>query len=295
MAGLIMGIDGGGTSCRAALADADGRILGRGLSGAANILSDPEGTLRHIRSAALSALSEAGLPEERLSTLTAVLGLAGNNAGDAVHAVARRLPFGDAEIVSDGLIALEGALGSGDGAVAILGTGSIFLLRHAGAVRSFGGWGFVIGDFGSGARIGQAALRDSLLAHDGILRESPLTRRLLQDFGGEPGQMVDFARHASPGDFGRHAPAVFAAAEAGDAVALAILDDAGRSVDACLDTMLAISGPTPLALLGGLAPLYGPHLAERHRARLVAPRGDALSGAVALAAARHAARQRGVA
>lgn len=291
MSDLILGIDGGGTSCRAALADATGRILGRGKSGAANILSDPEGTLVHIRAAALAALAEAGLPEERISTLTTVLGLAGNNAGAAVHAVAARLPFADAEIVSDGLIALEGALGPADGAVAILGTGSIFLLRHQGTVQSFGGWGFVIGDFGSGARIGQAALRETLLAHDGIRPESGLTRTMLAAHGDAPGPMVEFARHATPGDFGRHAPEVFAAARAGDPVALDILTEAARSVDACLDRMLALSGPTPLSLLGGLAPLYPDYLAERHRARLVAPLGDAVSGAVALARARLLARR----
>ncbi|HEX2147691.1 MAG TPA: N-acetylglucosamine kinase, partial [Pseudorhizobium sp.] len=34
MAAYFVGIDGGGTSCRAAVADAQGRILGRGRSGA---------------------------------------------------------------------------------------------------------------------------------------------------------------------------------------------------------------------------------------------------------------------
>ena len=40
MADYVIGIDGGGTSCRAALADRNGTLLGRGKSGASNILTD---------------------------------------------------------------------------------------------------------------------------------------------------------------------------------------------------------------------------------------------------------------
>jgi N-acetylglucosamine kinase-like BadF-type ATPase len=57
----ILGIDGGGTSCRAAVAGADGRILGRGKSGAANILTDPDNALIHIVGAATAAFEEANI------------------------------------------------------------------------------------------------------------------------------------------------------------------------------------------------------------------------------------------
>lgn len=52
MTNYLIGIDGGGTSCRAAVATADGRILGRGKAGAANILTDPETALANIGEAA---------------------------------------------------------------------------------------------------------------------------------------------------------------------------------------------------------------------------------------------------
>ncbi|MET0172534.1 MAG: BadF/BadG/BcrA/BcrD ATPase family protein, partial [Agrobacterium vaccinii] len=38
----LVGVDGGGTSCRAAVADVNGQILGRGKSGASNIMSAPD-------------------------------------------------------------------------------------------------------------------------------------------------------------------------------------------------------------------------------------------------------------
>lgn len=284
MPNYILGIDGGGTSCRAAVADVDGRILGRGKSGASNILSDPDNALRHIDEAARLAFRDAGLSENLVSTSSALLGLAGNNVGDAVNYVLARLPFQRSKIVNDGLIALEGAVGSEDGAIAILGTGTICLARRGDQLTSIGGWGFQVSDLGSGARLGHAALQECLLAHDGVRSVTPLSAELLAEFGNDPEQVVGFARKASPGEFGRYAPRVFFAAERGDETALRILHAAAGEVDAALDAVAAVmQGEGRLCLLGGLAGLYPIYLAERHRSRLSEPLADALTGAVSLA------------
>jgi glucosamine kinase len=281
MVDLVIGVDGGGTGCRAAVAGRDGRILAIGVGGAANVLTDRAGALNNIREAIDAAIAAAGLDRRALHRSGVLLGLAGSNVGDTAAFVEVSLPAGRVAVVSDGLIALEGAIGNGDGAVAILGTGSIFFARQGETVRSYGGWGFIIGDFGSGASLGRAALAATLLAHDRIIPASPLTDRLIADFGGAPGPMVEFARTASPGDFGRFAPAVFAAAEAGDAVGLDIVRKAAAAVDLALDRIVA-DGAECIALLGGLAPLYPAYLDARHQPRLVAPRDNALAGAVAL-------------
>ncbi len=283
MADLVLGIDGGGTGCRAAIAGADGRVLAIGQAGPANILTNPDEAVRHIEEAARAALLKAGREADNLADIPALLGLAGNNEPKAIERVLQILPFRQAEIHSDGLIALEGAFDGKDGAIASLGTGSVFLLRHEGRARQFGGFGFLIGDGGSGARIGQEALRMTLLAHDGIRTETDMTNSLFAEFGKDPGAMLAFARHAVPGDFARFAPAVFAAAETGDGLALEIVRQAAADVDAVLDRMLAMAGPLPLCLTGGLKSLYPRYLAERHRTRLVQPAGDALSGAIRLA------------
>ena len=284
---FIVGIDGGGTSCRAAVAAADGRILGRGKSGAANILTDPDTALANITAATKAAFIEAGLDPDAIGSADAVLGLAGNNVGDAVTYVTERLPFARAVIESDGLIALQGALGDEDGAIGILGTGTIYLSRLSGEVRYTGGWGFAIGDLGSGARLGQAALQESLLVHDRVHSPSTLAAAVLAEFENDPGRAVDFARLARPGDFGRYAPMVFEHADRGDAAAIRLLQASAATIDEVLDLLVA-DGATRICLLGGLAPLYPRWLAERHRAHLVAPRADALTGAVAIAAKRYA-------
>lgn len=287
MTDYILGIDGGGTSCRAAVASPDGVILGRGKSGAANILTDPNNAIISITEAAKAAYRDAGLDEAGVNDASAFLGLAGTNVGDLARYVHDRLPFRHTDIDSDGLVALQGAIGDEDGAVAILGTGSIYMARKDDTVRYIGGWGFTVGDLGGGARIGHAALQEALLAHDGVHPRSAVTDAVLDEFKHDPRGIVEFARLSKPGDFGRYAPLVFEHARNGDPQAVAIVEAGARAVNEALDAIMALAGAPQLCLLGGLAPLYPQWLSERHRSILVEAKADALTGAVALAANRY--------
>ena len=284
MTDYILGIDGGGTSCRAAVARPDGIILGRGKSGAANILTDPNNAIISITEAAKAAYREAGLDEAGINGASAFLGVAGTNVGDLTRYVHDRLPFQHTDIDSDGLIALQGAIGDEDGAVAILGTGSIYMGRKDNTVRYIGGWGFTIGDLGGGARLGHALLQEALLAHDGVHPRSGVTDAILEEFKGDPRGIVEFARLSKPGDFGRFAPLLFDHARKGDAQAIAIVKAGAATVNESLDAIMELAGAKRLCLLGGLAQIYPEWLSERHRAILVEAEADALTGAVALAA-----------
>ena len=216
---LVIGIDGGGTSCRAALATADGSIIGRGKSGAANIRTDLTGARASIVEAARLAFLEAGQDPGLMAATPALLGLAGSNVGTYRQQLEAILPFRRNVVKSDALIALEGAVGDRDGAIAVLGTGSAYMARTDGELRSIGGWGFMVGDQGSGARIGRDLLEETLLAYDGIAEASDLTRAMLAVFRNEPRDVVEFTTTAKPGDFGGFAPMVFDHAAKGDAVA----------------------------------------------------------------------------
>ena len=285
MPDFIIGIDGGGTSCRAAVATADGAVLGMAKTGPSNILTDLDGALNNIVGAAKAAFVDAGLDPENISSARALLGLAGSNVGDVAERLMVRLPFRRSEVVSDGLIALQGAFGDDDGSIAIIGTGTAYLCRSAGHLRSFGGWGFIVADHGSGARLGHALLQECLLVSDGIRPGSDLTADVLADFGHEPSRLVAFARYAAPSDFGRYSPKVFAAANSNDPIGLKILKAGAAAIDETLDAVVRAGGER-ICLLGGLSPHYPKWLAEAHRSRLVTARGDALSGAVSLAVSR---------
>ncbi|MBZ9963920.1 N-acetylglucosamine kinase [Mesorhizobium sp. B292B1B] len=279
---FVLGIDGGGTSCRAALAMADGTVLGRAKSGAANIRTDLTGARSNIVEAARQAFVAAGQDPDLIPRTPAILGLAGANVGTYRQQLEAILPFSTSRVETDAEIALEGAVGSGDGAMAILGTGTAYMARKNGKSRAIGGWGFQVGDQGSGARIGRDLLEQTLLAHDGVRARTPLTDSMMAVFRDNPEDVVEFTTNAKPGDFGGFAPKVFEHAERGDAVANWILDKAVADVEASLGA-LELADDAPLCLLGGLAPLYAPRLSARYRALLREPLDDALGGAVQMA------------
>lgn len=286
MVDFFIGVDGGGTSCRAVVATSDGQIIGYGKSGSANIVTDSALALRSVMDAVAQAFAAAGLDHNQYENSHAVLGLAGGNVEDAGAPIARQLPFAHSDVEFDGLIALQGALGDTDGAVAILGTGTAYIIRQRGQVYSLGGWGFPISDLGSGARIGQSALQECLLAYDGIHPSTALSTALLDKFDNRPDNLVEFARDASPGDFGEYAPMVFRFADEGDAAALRLLANAASYVSETLDVLIA-KGCKRISLLGGMAPLYKRWLPQHQQALAVEPAADALTGALQLARKRY--------
>ena len=226
-------------------------------------------------------MKEAGLESEPLDTIPAYLGLAGFNVGTNTSTVAARLPFERVRFEDDAVIALQGALGDADGVIASLGTGSVYYGRQGKTIRRAGGWGFTVGDLGGGARLGQALLQETLLAHDNVRPGSPLTQQVMTEFGDDPVRLYNYAQRSKPSDFARLAPLIFEHAERGDAVGTVLVRDAVTHVNAAL---AAVTCPEceALCLLGGLAPLYAPRIDARFRAILKAARGDALTGAVEL-------------
>lgn len=269
---LFLGIDGGGTGCRAAVADATGRVLGRAEAGPANIASDPAGAAANILTAAQEALAQAGGGQ----IAAAGLGLAGANAAGAVDHLRRLLPFPRMVVETDATAAVKGALGHADGIVAALGTGSVFARQKAARIHQIGGWGLVLGDEGSGAWIGRAALARALRAQDGFVPMTPFLATLLRDHGGADG-VVTFSLSARPADFAALAPRVLAS---DDPAAQAVVDMAMTEVARAVD-LLQDGEALGVVFLGGLGPTAAARLAGRWPLR--AAQGSALDGALLLA------------
>lgn len=270
---LHLAVDGGGSGCRAVVAR-DGRRLGQGRGGPANISLDPEGACRNILTAARAALEDAG--GGRLDDLDAVLGLAGANVPDAAARLAALLPFRSARIVTDAETAALGALGRADGIVAAMGTGSVFVRRLGGEMRQFGGRGFLLGDQGSGAVLGRALLAEALRAAEGFAPMTPLLEAVLDELGGIDG-VVGFGLRARPADFAAFAPRV---AAGGDAAARAIFAAALAEVRHVVE-VIRQGRDLPVVFLGGLGPAYAAALAGAWR--IEPAKGSALDGALLLA------------
>ncbi len=279
---ILIGIDGGGTGCRAIVADGCGIHLGYGSSGPANIMTNFTDARGNIIDACHKALLNAGLPGVEIDDARAFLGLAGANIGNHAEQMVSALPFSRCRIVTDAAISLQGAIGDEDGVVAIIGTGSVFIYRTDNIVRTVGGWGFMVGDLGSGSRLGRSLLQETLLCFDGIQEGSALTRHVLGRFENNPQTIVEYAHTAKPGEFGEFAPLVFKFASKNDQVAKCIIDKAVSDIEGTLEAILT-RDDQKFCMLGGLGSKYVELLDNKYIGRLCQANGDAASGAVALA------------
>jgi glucosamine kinase len=278
-----LGIDAGGTKTRARLVDESGAVLGVGEAGAGNPRVGLDRALGEVRSAYEQALAQAGFAEAALGDIRAGLGIAGlSRRGVLAGLQAHPFPFRAIAFASDGAIANLGAHSGRDGAIVIVGTGSVGFGRVDGQVFTVGGYGFPLSDEGSGADLGLHAIRRSLWARDGRLPHSPMTHAVLARFNNSAGEIVDWSSRATATDYGGFAPLVMDHALAGDPVAEPIVQEAAQRIDRLIRVLLD-RGASPCCLMGGLSERLRHWLSVSTREKLREPDGDALDGAVILA------------
>lgn len=280
---LYVGVDGGGSTCRVRIRDETGRWRSGAVAGASNVYLDFQTAVATIAAAVRQALDAAAFEPAR-QRLRIGMGLAGVSAAAAAAEVARAWPLGGEAVlvVHDAEIACIGAHRGEDGGLIIAGTGSAAVARIGGRSIAVGGRGFILGDDGSGARLGLAGLRLALRAHDDLSPHTALTRELMGRFGNDPVAAIAWGRTARSSDFGTLAPMIVAAAHTGDPAGLALVRD---TVAALGDHAAALRrlGADRLSLVGGLAAPLMAFLTEAWAGTLVAPALDALDGALLLA------------
>jgi glucosamine kinase len=276
----LIGVDGGGTSCRVALICAGQRF--EVTLGGANVATDRAGALATVHKGIEQVADMAELDAAQVQGFAAHVGLAGIYDQADERAVAGDLALANVTVSDDQLTNLVGAFGDGDGVLAGIGTGSFLARQAAGKRRFAGGWGLVLGDEASGAWLGRGALAASLHALDRQIEHTGLSRALLARFGAGPG-IMGFVRDARPGDLAALAPDVVAAADQGDALARRLLRAGGDYIDRGLRA-LGWSPGEAVCLTGGLGMVYEPFLGADLRQCIREPLGSALDGALMLAA-----------
>ncbi|MHB2167671.1 glucosamine kinase nucleotide-binding domain-containing protein [Alsobacter sp. R-9] len=280
---LFLGVDGGGTGCRARLEDADGTVLGAGVAGPATTRLGVDGAMASVETACLAALAEAGLSFDTAGHVHCGIGLAGMGRKGVREALeARPHPFASIAFASDGLVACIGAHSGADGGIVIVGTGTCGLGRVGGQELRVGGYGFPISDEGSGADLGLQAIRLALRALDGRIDRTALLTDVLARFQDDPFEAVAWMDRASATDYATFAPLVMRHADNGDPVGRRIVQGAAEQVDALVRALVERGAPR-IALIGGLSSAIEPWLAPDVRRRLKPLDGDAVSGAIRLA------------
>ncbi|ODT05865.1 MAG: N-acetylglucosamine kinase [Mesorhizobium sp. SCN 65-20] len=280
---FYLGVDGGGTGCRARIVDEAGDVLGQGLSGPATTRLGIDVAWASIARAFGEAAEEAGFGAAELACTYAGIGLAGVGRKGALEALREiRHPFAAIDFTSDGMGACLGAHSGKDGAIVIAGTGSIGLGFVEGRDLRVGGYGFPISDEGSGADLGLKAVQFALRAHDGRHDRSALLTEIMQRFHDDPMEAVAWMDRATATDYAALAPAVMRHADQGDAAGRRIVQSAAEQIDTIVRTLFDKGAPR-VTLLGGLASPLEPWLAPDVRRRLKPADGDAVSGAIILA------------
>ncbi|NVO58614.1 hypothetical protein HW561_22820 [Rhodobacteraceae bacterium B1Z28] len=279
---LIIGVDGGGTGCRAAIGTTRDGVLATAQGGRANASSDFELAIRNINATVSEAAAIAGLSEDRLSDASAHLGLAGVMTRRDGLRVSDALHFNKSIVTDDRTTALYGALGGKDGFLLSVGTGTIAAAKKGGVDKAVGGWGFQVSDQASGAWLGRKALEQVLLCHDGLAEHTNLTRALLSKFDSNPCKISSFSTNAKPGDFGALAPEIVAAARGGDQWARSIMQSGADHLLRCLEALEFQSGQ-PICMTGGVGPHYADYLPPMTLIGRQGCLGSALDGAFQLA------------
>ncbi len=281
---LVLGIDGGGTKTAAWIAwcrpDGEVTVVGRGEAGGSN--PQAVGMSQALENLGLAIEAARGQVDANRDPLAAaVLGVAGSDRTEVRASLLRwaeeRAVARQFRVEHDALPVL--AAGSVElwGVALISGTGSFAFGRNTqGQTARAGGWGFLLGDEGSGYAIARAGLQAAFRASDG---RGPPTR-LLSDLLSrlQCAQPTDLVPHLyrfanEPASIAALAPWVFEAALAGDAVAEAIVATAGDELAAMVAAVAARLGfnkePFPVAMAGGVL-LGNPPLTEALHASLAA-------------------------
>jgi glucosamine kinase len=255
----VLGIDGGGTRTRASIVAGD-RVLAHAENGSIKRLRVGAEAAEHNLRAILEELfRHAGANGVR----TASVGVASASmpgVREWITAVFREFGIERSEVVGDEVIALDAAFRGGPGILQIAGTGSNCIGRAPdGGRESAGGWSSRLGDEGSGYWIGLHAIRRALHAYD-CEEPTRVLERVGEIWGTPTIETLVNLGDSTPGpDFAALAPAIDELAEAGDRVALGVIEQAAKDlvrsvllVRGKLRRKHGIAGEVPTAWIGSV-------------------------------------------
>ena len=296
----FLGVDGGGTKTLAAICDADGRVLGSGLSGPSNIDDvGLEAATANIAQAVRVARAVANCdPQPFAGAFLGLAGVVSSRDRALVSGIAQRLELAEqAGVDHDCRIALAGGLSGRSGAVLIVGTGSsCYGVNDAGDSWRSGGWGSLISDEGSGYFLGREGLIAAVRSIDGRGPTSSLAAALLKRLGVmQPDDLLHrlYVTGLTRTEIAALAPITLDCAADGDDAALEIVE---RGSDLLVECVAAVAKQLrlerfELVVVGGLYGesllvqnmLQGTLLQHVSQCRIVSPELPPVLGACLLA------------
>jgi len=252
---VLVGVDAGGTSIECAI-ERDGRSIRR------------RGEPANVRVAGVARAAEriaAAVRGELHDEPFAALAVGAAGAGDP--AVARALETalrehfasGAIAVCDDAEIALRAGVPDGDGAVLIAGTGSITYARVGERSYRAGGYGYLLGDDGSGFAIGRSALAQLLRSYDERVGREPLFEAIEAHLDAADARAVlarVYRSEDAPATIAALAPLVIERASAGERLASKIVQSAASELVELVKALVGMAHiaarELPLVYAGGL-------------------------------------------
>lgn len=268
--GIKIGVDGGGSKTEIVAVNHAGRILTslRKPSSNYHVVGIKE-AVKHI----IDGVREALLPNETIDGIG--LSLAGidtiedwNILGDGLKTGFKLLSreagfsFSNIPIVleNDSFGALMSIRGEFSGNVLAAGTGTVALgIAKSGEVIRVGGWGHLIGDYGSGYDIGRMALAGMVASYDGYGPKTILETMIPQYLGLKEIRDIGdwlYQENRTNKDVAALVPLVVEAVHSGDNFSKSILEKAGHSLGLLTLALLRKTEGLELGLTGGISNIW---------------------------------------
>jgi N-acetylglucosamine kinase-like BadF-type ATPase len=295
----FLGIDSGGSKIKGMLTDLEGSAVRTSVGGAGNIAVLGRKNFKRNLTAVLHEVLAGKSPS---IVAHATFGIAGAGRPDEkrlAEKIIGEIGFTDFTVLTDSQLLHYSYFRDGHGVVVASGTGSFCIFRTpSGELKQLGGWGYLLGDEGSGFAIGRDAIREVIRNHESQARPSSLAQGLLSFYGHKRvGELISSV-YASlkPQEYvASCAKLVCELASKGDKAAIRIVDVAANSlVDKVQEAREHVENESTckIALAGGVLshqPIVRGKLAEKIKSggfqvefvdRWLSPRGAALFHAI---------------
>lgn len=239
----IIGIDGGGTNTVGILATKDGQTIAKSQAGPSNYHVVGIEQTRYVLNEIISQLKHE-VTANNLDSIKFCIGMAGLGRKEdkvVIGKICDEIGINIKRILThDAHIGLVGGTGKQAGVIVISGTGSIVygINEHGKEVRA-GGWGYILGDEGSGYDIAIKGLQAVTRAADNRTHPTELTHLILNKLElSEPYDLIRWTHAANRHEIAQLATLVFKAMEIGDTRAEEIIESAVSKLACAVETVV---------------------------------------------------------
>jgi glucosamine kinase len=290
---FFVGIDAGGTHCRASLYDENLQLLGTGKAGSANVFNNFTLAMQQIEHAISLAINDANIQVDTTNIVVGA-GCAGGQTGHAKQLLLEwKHPYKQFYMISDLHASCLAANQGKHCVVVITGTGSSIAHYQNANVTQYGGHGFIHGDEASGAWLGLNALNFLLKSYDHIVHDDVFCAAISAVLGfdyeaskSDKTKSIDAIltrfKQKRASDYALLAPAIVNLQKSNNKTAIALLEQ-GRSYLQSVLQSNKLDLDAPIFITGGLASAYHPLLEQSLNRDVVIMQTSAQQGAALFA------------